>query len=615
MRRGLALLLLAGSLSTHVVGASPALASPGTGFAPYQVIDQRSDFMAVAIGDVTGDHRPDLVATAYTDPLGGTGRELRVYRQTSDGTLDPDPGRIPVPSSSSDNAMKVSLADLDDDRDLDVLVTTYDGVALFRQDTGGLTYGRTIGVDEAAWNVDAIDLAADGLTDLVVNTAKGVRVLRQAADGSFSTAVLSTTPSFTTAVGDVTGDGLSDVLATTRTGFDVYAQQAGGFAAAASYPSGAPDPTSPVRAIAVGDIDTDGRAEVHVSAGTTADQARVVTWRQTSTGGLVVAATRSTLANPGAILVADVAGTSLPDLVVAHGEGSDVRASSLGVYESTPGVAPTETAYATQANNGFGSDPGQVAVGDLDGDGSLDLAGFGGFWGTGLAVMLGAKAGETHPAQDVTPPETTITGGPSGPSYSRSATFSFAADEPGSTFACSIDNAFATPCTSPTTYDALSQGTHSFSVTATDQASNRDPSPATSTFTVTPSADVSVSLSASPTTVKKGTGLTWSSIVYNSGPDAAQSVTFTQDVPAGLSGVVATRSDGTSCSVTTTTVSCLRPTLAPGDRWTIEVSGTVAGNKGTLASSSQVATSTHDADSGNDSSPVVTVKVGNGKGN
>jgi len=84
---------------------------------------------------------------------------------------------------------------------------------------------------------------------------------------------------------------------------------------------------------------------------------------------------------------------------------------------------------------------------------------------------------------DATPPETTITSGPSGTSKSTSATVTFTASEP-STFQCSLDSGAYEDCTSPRTYTALGQGSHAFRVRATDAAGNTDPTPAARTWTV-----------------------------------------------------------------------------------------------------------------------------------
>ena len=85
-------------------------------------------------------------------------------------------------------------------------------------------------------------------------------------------------------------------------------------------------------------------------------------------------------------------------------------------------------------------------------------------------------------SNDVTPPETSIASGPTGAVNSASATFGFSSDEP-STFECSLDLVPFGPCTSPSTYTALSEGTHTFRVRAKDTAGNVDATPATRTWT------------------------------------------------------------------------------------------------------------------------------------
>jgi hypothetical protein len=85
---------------------------------------------------------------------------------------------------------------------------------------------------------------------------------------------------------------------------------------------------------------------------------------------------------------------------------------------------------------------------------------------------------------DTTPPDTSIDSGPTGAVNTTGASLAFSSSDPSSSFACGLDGAAATPCTSPRTYAGLSEGAHTFSVTATDAAGNSDTSPATRTWTV-----------------------------------------------------------------------------------------------------------------------------------
>jgi hypothetical protein len=86
---------------------------------------------------------------------------------------------------------------------------------------------------------------------------------------------------------------------------------------------------------------------------------------------------------------------------------------------------------------------------------------------------------------DATAPDTSI--GPSQPfplTTATGATFDFASTESGSTFACSLDGAAFTSCSTPKTYSALVDGSHTFRVRATDTATNTDASPASYGWTV-----------------------------------------------------------------------------------------------------------------------------------
>jgi hypothetical protein len=86
---------------------------------------------------------------------------------------------------------------------------------------------------------------------------------------------------------------------------------------------------------------------------------------------------------------------------------------------------------------------------------------------------------------DETPPETTIEVVPPNPSESSSASFTYASNEPGSSFECSLDGAPFISCpASGISYSGLSGGSHSFQVRATDPSHNTDQTPAGYSFEV-----------------------------------------------------------------------------------------------------------------------------------
>ena len=90
---------------------------------------------------------------------------------------------------------------------------------------------------------------------------------------------------------------------------------------------------------------------------------------------------------------------------------------------------------------------------------------------------------QTH-YQTAIPPETTIDSGPSGTTSSTSATLSFHADQSGSTFECQLDGGGYSTCSSPTGYNSLADGSHTFQVRATNSAGTSDPTPASRSWTI-----------------------------------------------------------------------------------------------------------------------------------
>jgi hypothetical protein len=98
-------------------------------------------------------------------------------------------------------------------------------------------------------------------------------------------------------------------------------------------------------------------------------------------------------------------------------------------------------------------------------------------------------------------PVVTITASPANPTNQTTASFSFSSSKTGSTFSCKLDSGAAAACTSPQSYSGLAAGSHTFTVTATDTASNVS-APASSSWTIdlTPPVATITASPANPTT-------------------------------------------------------------------------------------------------------------------
>lgn len=171
---------------------------------------------------------------------------------------------------------------------------------------------------------------------------------------------------------------------------------------------------------------------------------------------------------------------------------------------------------------------------------------------------------------DLTPPDTTITDGPSGTVPIASASFSFTSSEPGSTFSCSLDGAPFAPCTSPDSITGLAQGAHAFAVRATDAAGHDDPSPASRSWTVDTVAP-NVTITSGPGNgTTSGPRVVFSFTVnegsvtcsLDGGAFAACASPFAVNLPAGPHGFSVRATDAASNVTTVTrtwTVVCTAP--------------------------------------------------------
>ncbi|HEY6889513.1 MAG TPA: SBBP repeat-containing protein, partial [Solirubrobacter sp.] len=205
------------------------------------------------------------------------------------------------------------------------------------------------------------------------------------------------------------------------------------------------------------------------------------------------------------------AAADVPNQIAVDGQGG---AYITGVTDS-PGFPTTAGAFDTGYNGGddafvtkltpagnglaystfVGSSVGEGGFGlALDGQGNLYVSG--GTASPGFPTSPGALD-TTHNGDfdafamklDLTPPDTTITDGPTGQTDSTTPSFSFTSDDAGASFSCRLDGPGAAtgseqPCGSPQVVGPLADGAYTFSVRAVDARGNADDTPAARTFSV-----------------------------------------------------------------------------------------------------------------------------------
>ncbi|HEV8687456.1 MAG TPA: Ig-like domain-containing protein, partial [Gaiellaceae bacterium] len=205
---------------------------------------------------------------------------------------------------------------------------------------------------------------------------------------------------------------------------------------------------------------------------------------------------------PSAPLAEGTTYTATLDTTIRAAAGGPALANAIAWNFTTIDAIPPETTITSSPTNPTSSVNPSFAFTSDDATATfacqIDGAGFGGCVSpkgyTGLAegthtfeVRATDAQGNVDPtpasftwAIDTTAPETSITGGPTDPSSSTTATFQFTSTEPtAATYRCSLDGAPAVLCVSGVSYSGLAEGTHTFTVASTDQAGNADTTPAT----------------------------------------------------------------------------------------------------------------------------------------
>lgn len=181
----------------------------GTGgpAAPVTIVVANAGAIAVAVGDVTGDGRPDIVYA--------TRDALSVLRGAGGGVFGNE-----VSQRLATEPLALRVADFDGDGQADVAVLSADGVRVYRgQADGGLGPPAAVEATSGAVVIDASDLDGDGRADLVIGRGNGSVAVRSGrADGGFSAPVTlaAGTAVHALAIADVDRDGRRDIVVAAR---------------------------------------------------------------------------------------------------------------------------------------------------------------------------------------------------------------------------------------------------------------------------------------------------------------------------------------------------------------------------------------------------------------
>ncbi|MEA2494306.1 MAG: large repetitive protein, partial [Thermoleophilaceae bacterium] len=168
-----------------------------------------------------------------------------------------------------------------------------------------------------------------------------------------------------------------------------------------------------------------------------------------------------------------------PTLSGTAGSASgDSAAITVRIYSGGSATGtPTATLHPTASGGAWSAPAGTLSGGTYTAQAEQDDA----------SANKGFSGAVTFTV-DATPPDTQITGGPTGTVSDSSPSFTFSSADSGATFQCRLDGpggagTFAT-CGSPKQYSNLVDGSYVVNVRAVDAVGNVDATPSTRSFTV-----------------------------------------------------------------------------------------------------------------------------------
>lgn len=339
----------------------------------------------IAIGDVNGDKKPDVVVTE--ENIGAI-----VFLNQGNGTFAESSNIIGPPVSATNN---VILADVNNDKKLDIVLPDSAGDVFTYLGKGNGTFANSgqyplqVASNSAPYLVLLGDFNGDGTLDLVdTNGVSSATASLGRGDGTFRTAQMFafTTTFFTghnVVAADFNGDGIQDVAysyvpvqtGTDRQSFAVLLGSSHGALGAPAYTAAGSCSANQTNYIATGDVNGDGKADIvatmlgSTTAGCQLNTVAVLGGLGTGKFGkpAYYSTGAASTAQEQEIYLVDVNGDGHLDIVTANTDGTISVLLNKGKGTYNRGTLITSLASLAIDDN-------PMTFADFNGDGKMDIA-------------------------------------------------------------------------------------------------------------------------------------------------------------------------------------------------------------------------------------------------
>ena len=367
------------SSATVLLGNGDGTFQAGLGYAAGSYVS------SVAVGDLNGDGKPDIVTNGCFASNCGN---VAVLLGNGDGTFQA------AMTYGTGGASSVAIGDLNGDGKPDLAVINNGGGLEVLLGNGDGTFQETFSVGGfVAFSVAVADVNGDGKPDLVtanpcITSTNGclsgaVGVLLGNGDGTFQNATIYSSGgvyAHSVVVVDVNGDGKADVVVGNTYTLNgpgsnaavLFGNGDGTFQSPVSYGSGPGNAPS----VVPGDVNGDGIIDLLVVADAVdSNDDGAVNVLLGIGGGKFASGATYVPAGYGsnALLVADLNGDGNPDLVYGNHLFSDACCFTSGVGVSLGNADGTFQPGVSYSSLGYSPDYTAVEVADVNGDGKPDI--------------------------------------------------------------------------------------------------------------------------------------------------------------------------------------------------------------------------------------------------